>query len=327
MAHELDTSNGRVNFAFTGDRSKIWHGLGQEIGDTESIETWVQAAGLDWEIKDAAVAYTAQEATSNLPSKRYVPDRKVLYRSDTLEPLSIVGKDFKVVQPKEVVEFFRTLIEQNGMKLSTAGSLFGGKRFWALADVGKEVEVADGDVIKAHLLLVTAVDGTLKTTGKFVSERPVCNNTLSIALSESSKNVVAISHRSEWDPEKVKVDLGIMDASWFEFITNIRKMAKTKVSDRVAEDFYQELVFDTKREQPTRSELRKVETLLDKYRNGAGSDMSAGTLWGLVNGATDLFTHGTGKRSPSNQFYDALISGYQDNMKTLAYEKALELVI
>jgi hypothetical protein len=30
MAHELEFANGRYSFAFTGDRSEIWHKLGQE---------------------------------------------------------------------------------------------------------------------------------------------------------------------------------------------------------------------------------------------------------------------------------------------------------
>lgn len=46
MAHNIDMSNDRVNFAFTGDRKAIWHGLGQNLTTDASIETWQQEAGM-----------------------------------------------------------------------------------------------------------------------------------------------------------------------------------------------------------------------------------------------------------------------------------------
>lgn len=320
MAHELDESTGKAALAFTGSRSKIWHGLGSEMQEDQPIEDWIVQAGLDWEVKKSDVTYNA--------SGEFVPftDRQVLYRSDTLAPLSVVSNSFKIVQPKQVVEFFRDLVEKNNMKLSTAGSLFGGKRFWALAELGKDAEIGDGDKVEGFLLLTTALDGSLKTTGKFVAERVVCNNTLSVALGEKNKNVVSVSHRSEFDADKVKVELGLLDQGWYDFISNMRKLSKKKISDKQAESFYQDLIFDPKKEDATRAELRKVEKLMDLYKNGLGAEMTHGNAWGWLNGATEMFTHGTGRKESSSQFWDSNINGYQDDMKTKALQKALALV-
>ena len=185
MAHNIDMSNDRVNFAFTGDRKAIWHGLGQNLTTDASIETWQQEAGMSWSALEADIKYI--DSTSN--ELKEFPNKKILYRDDNGESLAIVGKDYKVVQPAEVLEFFRDLTSDFGMTLSTAGCLFGGTRFWALAEAGKSVEPFKGDITKGHLLLVTSLDGSLSNTAKFVATRVVCNNTMTIALSEKSKNV------------------------------------------------------------------------------------------------------------------------------------------
>lgn len=325
MSHEIDMSNERANIAFTGSRNKIWHSLGTEMKDDQPLEDWIVQAGLDWDIQESPVYFNNGSVNSADDYVGY-SDRKVLYRSDTKSPLSVVGKDFKVVQPKQIVEFFRDLIAQNNMKLNTAGSLFGGKRFWALAELGKEAQITEGDLIRGYLLLITSADGSLCTTGKFVSERPICNNTVSIALRENTKHLVKVSHRSEWDADKVKIDLGLMDESWFNFISNMRKLANTKATDKVAEEFYQKLVFEHKKEDPTRAELRKVEKLMDFYKNGAGSELSTGSYWGLLNGLTEMFTHGSGRKDSSHQFFDANIAGYQDNMKNKGMDLLLSMV-
>jgi phage/plasmid-like protein (TIGR03299 family) len=322
MAAEIDMSNNRANMAFSGSRTQIWHGLGSEMTEGQSVDEWIVQAGLDWKIEQSPVTYGVGE------SQKTFPDKQVLYRSDTQEALAVVSDSFKIVQPREVVEFFRELVEKNDMKLSTAGSLFGGKKFWALAELGKDSNITDGDVVKPYLLLTTAADGTLKTTGKLTCTRTVCNNTITIALAEQSKSVVAISHRSEWDPDLVKVNLGLMEESWYNFISNARKMASKKITDKQAETFYQELVFNSEREEPSRVEVRNVQRLMDLYKNGQGSEMTNGTLWGVLNGATELWTHGVvgSKRSVSSQFWDSEIGGGQHDSKVKAYDKALAMV-
>ena len=53
-------------------------------------------------------------------------EQRVLYRSDTHAPLSVVSQRYQEVQPKEILEFYRDLTEQSGFELETAGVLKGG---------------------------------------------------------------------------------------------------------------------------------------------------------------------------------------------------------
>jgi len=60
----------------------------------------------------------------------------VLARNDTHEALSIVSADYHIVQPGEVLEFYRDLMDDYGYTLETAGSLNNGRKVWALARTG-----------------------------------------------------------------------------------------------------------------------------------------------------------------------------------------------
>ncbi len=49
MSHEITRTNtGTYEFAFSGSRSAIWHGLGQELSEDSPIDVWKVEAGMDW---------------------------------------------------------------------------------------------------------------------------------------------------------------------------------------------------------------------------------------------------------------------------------------
>jgi len=293
-------TDGKAEFAYAGEAA--WHGLGNQLTDGASIEDWVVEAGLTWEVFQSPVQYTSHEG------QHFFDNKRVLFRSDTKEPMSIVGKDYKIVQPIDVLEFFRDLTALHGMKLSAAGSLFGGKRFWATAEIGKSFEAVSKDHVNGYLLLVTSIDGTLATTAKLTSTRTVCNNTLTVALNDHSKRVVKKSHRVEWDATQVKMDMGLIDESWEKFASSIKKLAEVKVSDKFVQDYFQKKFYIDgvlAEDQPT-GRIKEVATLLDRYKSGAGAEYSNGTAWGIVNSVTDLFTHGNGrKRDQSHMFWQS----------------------
>ncbi|VWC90948.1 hypothetical protein BLA18110_03372 [Burkholderia lata] len=97
-----------------------WHGLGNKLAPKQPLEVWAQAAGMDWRIEEAEVRFVAAGGRS-LGSIHAFPEQKVLYRSDTKMPLSVVSSRYQVVQPEEILEFYRDLTEIGGFQLETAG--------------------------------------------------------------------------------------------------------------------------------------------------------------------------------------------------------------
>lgn len=312
MAHEISIrEDGMAEFAFSGPRSAIWHGLGQSVSDADlaDLDHWKRAAGLDWEVLRSPTTYSAFNQKTGQVENITVPNSNVLFRSDTMEHLGIVSEGFKIIQPAEVVDFFDSLLTHNGFKMSSAGALFGGRKFWALANTGMDADVSDGDRIDGNLLLITAVDGTMATTARFVTTRVVCNNTLQVAVrNKTDKPIVRVTHHRNFDPDAVKIDLGLMDKSWSEFMKNMKTLTKKKLSQGETRRIYENVLFDKNksREDQGWGVNKEIDSLLDLAFNGSGSDMSKGTAFGALCGATEFYTHGTGRRDPSHQFW----SGY-----------------
>ena len=142
MAHELTIrADGYTEMAFVGETP--WHGLGQVSTPDSPMEQETGQAGQGYTVLESLVEYKTPAVTGH----QVWPDRKVLHRSDTGAALAVVSKDYKTVQPAEVMGFFQKLLDLGGFQMETAGALSQGRRVWALARVGDGAEVVDGDVI------------------------------------------------------------------------------------------------------------------------------------------------------------------------------------
>lgn len=282
MAHHITISNrGTAEMAFVGETP--WHGLGQILLPDASIEQWRTAAGMDWDIKRTHVQYTNGELHD-------WKDNDVLYRSDTNSPLAIVSPRYKEVQPKQVLEFFRSLVEQNGFSLETAGTMKGGRRFWALARTGLGGEVVAGDDINTYLLLVTSCDGGLATTAQFTSIRVVCNNTLQMSLSENHGTRVSVRHNTEFNPTHFMEELGLnAEVVYTDFMERMKGFANTSLTGARAEEIIEEMFAKKGVTSPIRATkgFRTVLQLFNGVGKGSQIDGVAGTAWGLVNAVTE----------------------------------------
>lgn len=319
MAAEIDMSNGRANIAFAGSRNAIWHGLGQELSGDADLDVWTREAGMNWDIEYSPVIFE-----SGQPDLGVFDGKVVLYRSDNRNPLSIVSSKYKVVQPKEVMEFFRDLTEDLGMEMSTAGCLFDGRKFWALADTGEAGVVLKKDLVKGYLLLTSSCDGTSPTVAMFTSIRVVCNNTLTWSLQGTSGNRAAVRHRKTFSPTDVKRQLGLVHGSWNEFMESVGVLSKVKMTEKDSMKFIKDLIVKPYKE-PTEAEVRKIDKIYDIGINGMGSDITRGTLWGVVNGVTEFVDHHSGGRSGDTKLWNSWYGDGAD-LKTLAFEKAKILV-
>lgn len=321
MAHELATAN---DMAFVGDTP--WHGLGNKLPKNKPIEVWQKSAGMDFEIKQTDVLFNAANGDGNLLNLRSNPDATVLYRSDNYEPLSVVSKRYKVVQPKEVLNFYRDLVSVGGFELETAGVLKGGKKIWALAKTGQETMLAGGDKVKAYLLLATSCDGSLATTAQFTSVRVVCNNTLQMAVGVT-KGAVRVPHSTTFDPVAVKQELGLGMSAWEVFMSNIKAMAQRPVNKFEAMSYLVNVLGDPQlplNDQPNQKAIQSVYSLYSGSGKGSELASASGTAWGLVNGVTEYVdTH----RRARNQDYrlDSAWFGQGATIKQKGFEAAMAL--
>lgn len=333
MAHELTVrENGKVEMAYTGEVP--WHGLGNVLQPGAPIESWIEAAGMDWKVQRARVRYATardQDAGSYLP----FDDRVVLFRSDTKAPLGIVSDGFQIVQPQATLEFFRDLVGSAGMELETAGTLFGGRKFWAMARLkNADMIVADKrDTIKQNLLLATACDGSMATEGAWIATRVVCNNTLQIGRGEKSSLKVKITHRSKFDAKSVKAELGIEAAQliFAKTVAQMRDLASLKMSPQnvvlaTATLFHPEFATLDSEKQQKVLRSKPVAAIGELALDGTaiGADMAGmrGTAYGWLNAVTQYVDHSS--RALTD---DARINSAWFGKGSEVKQRALELVM
>ena len=315
--HQVET------MAFAGERP--WHGLGNKLTSGQSLEQWRQSAGMDWEIKESTVRFVCGK--DGIGSLHEYPEQKVLFRSDTKRPLAVVSKRFQVVQPEEVLEFYRDLTEYSGFELETAGVLKEGRKFWALARTGQSTTLKGKDQVNGYLLLATACDGSLATTAQFTSVRVVCNNTLQIALGDN-RGAVKVPHRSAFDAEAVTQQLGITVAPWARFVAQMKDLVACPMDPDSVEGLLRRvLVYPGQAgKTPVVNEqaVRSVRSLYDGGGRGAQLVSSRGTAWGLLNSVTEYVDHHRRARSDDHRL-EAAWFGQGAQFKQRAWDELVQL--
>lgn len=319
MAHLVQS------MAYVGDAP--WHQLGNQLPAKQPIEIWAQQAGMDWTICEAPVRYMTEQAGA-LGSIMSFEEQKVLYRSDTKAPLSVVSDRYQVVQPREVLEFYRDLTEVSGFELETAGVLKAGRKFWALARTGKETALKGNDVVKGYLLLATSCDGTLATTATPTTIRVVCNNTLTIALNGSS-SAIKVPHRTSFDATAVKKQLGVAVSHWDSFMYRMKTLSERKVKSHEAMNYFLKTMCqtDAQTESPglvNERALKKVQALYEGQGRGAELMAAKGTAWGLLSAVTEFVDHERRARTAEYRL-DSAWFGQGANLKQRALDQALQL--
>lgn len=300
-----------AEMAFVGE--KPWHGLGQELTPNQPLEVWLKAAGMDWRVQRSMVRFaTAHDQTA--PDFQVWKDRHVLFRSDNHFPLGVVSDGYKIVQPREVLEFFAHVAEENKITLETAGVLNMGRQYWALAKLGPEFTIAGVDRVKAYALLATSADGSLATIAKQVATRVVCSNTMAMAMGEAGK-AIKVKHSSRFDAQQVRIDLGLCEKVFAEYEQNAYRLASRRLSRQDAlqvlirsigdEEAFRKAYGETGvvdialKEQPNVRQMGEIMELFNGKARGSNSVTASQTAWGLVNAATEFYDHIAGRAQDS----------------------------
>jgi len=326
MSHDLDHSTGKPAMAYVGEEP--WHELGEKLAPGQPIEKWIEAARLTWRIQMLPVHYQFQSRD------RIMPERFVLARDDTGSALSVVSADYLVVQPKEILEFYRDLVAERHYTLETAGALDGGRKVWALARTGLVADVAGNaaDKLGAYVLLATSCDKSLATTATFTSIRVVCQNTLAFAFSDvkhAERRHIKVNHSTKFDPAPIKEKLGLIDKAWSQFLARIKPMADRPLDEASAQIFFKSLFLADKEilggKQPSSAKQLEITQINSMFHSARGQDIETakGTVWGAVNAVTNYVDHVRATKAAER--IDSAWFGAGAALKEKAWQLALAL--
>lgn len=321
--HQIDTTS--INRASYASTQREWHGLGELMPAGQDIETWATAAGMEYKVQRATVRYATERLTPDAPlhTLRSLEDKLVLFRSDTGAPLGVVSDSYKVVQPREVLEFFREWAQANACTIESAGVLFGGKRYFATAKMSDGVFVGEGDKIVPYVLLSTSADGSLATEGRITTVRVVCNNTLRLASKGASS--FRVSHRTKFDADSARGVIESAHADFGTFMDMSRKLASIKVESRLAEDMTTLLLTTPTRNADAARDsagFTKIMSLFSGGGKGSTLETARETAFGWLNACTEYMDHHVRARSDENRTAAALWGPGAD-LKQRAVEIAL----
>ena len=299
MAHELTTNqDGQVEFAYLERDGLPWHGLGQAMPMGASIEEWRKQAGMDWRIQRSKVRYAVSRDESAVFEE--MADQHVLFRSDSKKALGLVSEKYKVVQPSEVIEFFRDIARAGGLELSAAGTIFGGRRFWATAKIGEASPTSVRDKIGGYLLISTSADGSLATEVRRTTVRTVCSNTLAMAMKGAPASI-KVSHKSVFDPAAVKDFMGLNEAAWEAFKHQVVRLANKPVVLEAAEQMTADILGGGDKVYATAG-YNKILDLFQGQAKGSDFDGVNGSAWGYINAVTEYADWFSRARTHENRF-------------------------
>lgn len=301
MAHQVET------MAYAGEVP--WHGLGEKVSNDLTPVQMMKKAGCDWEVLEV-------ESFVEFDDRKIPTGQKSLVRSTDGKILTNVGPDWNPVQNEEAFEFFSEYVFAGDMEMHTAGSLRDGQMVWALAKVKESFELFKGDTVESFLLFSNPHQYGKSIDVRFTPIRVVCNNTLTLALDQTTQRGVRVGHRTQFDADMVKQQLGIAHEKFAQY----KEMAEFLGSKRFTMDnlirYYND-VFPRTTDKRVQGKELSVETLsqpakmaYDVLETQPGAEYAKGSWWQAFNSVTYVTDHLQG-RSQETRLYSNWFGGNQ----------------
>lgn len=288
MSHDITQTDGMVLVG-----KAAWHGLGRVVEEAPTPAEALQLAKLDWMVEQWPLSSTNGEGL------RLAVDTHVLnVRSDTHEPLGVVGEGYRPVQNRELAEFASALAQDTDtVRVESAASIQGGKRVWFLLR-GQSFAVKQwDDTVVPYLLLAMGHDGSLAVHMKPTSIRVVCRNTLNMSLGEKSEFSVRFKHEGDIQSKlaEAKRALGLYQKTAEAFEEKVNVLAARTMSRDEIQRFFLDVyaqAFEPIPTAPTTEAGKKAAYEAKKTLNAWCAEMDietrrvGATAWGALNAVT-----------------------------------------
>jgi len=312
MAHLVET------MAYAGETP--WHGLGVHVPADLSPAQMLEKAGLDWSVEKVP-------AFANVGGKQTSVGWSALVRNTDESILSVVSNDWNPVQNHEAFEFFHEYCAAGDMEMHTAGSLRDGQIVWVLAKIKESFELFKGDQVDSYLLFTNPHKFGQSIDVRFTPIRVVCNNTLTLSLSEKADRMVKKSHRTEFNAAQVKEQLGIATHKLAKYKEMAQFLGSKRYNDTNLKEYFNRIfpvLAYNKEKGPQRKDLSKSATrALEIVGTQPGAQFAEGSWWQAFNAVTYLTDHEIGRTADSR--LQSAWFGANKNLKIKALETAVEM--
>ena len=313
MAHQVET------MAYAGETP--WHGLGVPVSNDLTPQQMMEKAGVDWEVHEV-------ESFIEFDGKRMPTGQKSLVRGTDGKILTNVGENWNPVQNADAFNFFSEYCMSGDMEMHTAGSLRDGQMVWALAKVKDSFELFGGDKVDSYLLFSNPHQYGKAIDVRFTPIRVVCNNTLSLSLSQKADKSVKVGHRTQFDAYEVKKALKIASDKLNTYKDMAEFLGKKKFTTEAYIE-YLNTVFPRTADKKVQGMSLSKDTLsrnatlaYNVLETQPGAEFARGSWWQAFNSVTYITDHVQG-RNADNRLYTSWF-GYNQVNKKKALESAIK---
>ena len=318
MSHEVEMVDGVAQMAYAGE--KPWHGLGVEVSNDLTPNQIMKKAGLDWSVEKVPLYFT------NRGGKAVSVNKQALVRSTDQKVLDVIGDDWNPVQNEDAFEFFSEYVLAGDMEMNTAGSLKGGKNVFALAKVKESFSILGEDQVDSYLLFSNPHEYGKAIDVRFTPVRVVCNNTLTFSLQAASKNFVKLNHRSKFDADMVKQQMGLASEKFAKYKEMAEFLSTKKFSVESLINYYNEVfphTYSKGKEVKAIEDLTKnAKAAMDVLYTQPGANFGEGTWWQALNSVTYMTDHTMGRNAETR--LQSAWFGQNQARKVKAVNKAVE---
>ena len=317
MAHEVEMINGQAQLAYAGQ--KPWHGLGVEVRNDLTPEQMMKKAGLDWTVHEVPsfVEFNGEQIPTG---------QKSLVRSLDNKILTNVGEGWNPVQNEEAFDFFYDYVMAGDMEMEVAGSLKEGRNVFVLAKVKESFAVNGDDQVDNYLLFSNPHEYGKAIDIRMTPVRVVCKNTLTFSLQSSSKNSVKLNHRSKFNADLVKQQMGLASEKFAQYKEMAEFLSSRRFNAETLIQYYNEVFPFTHKsvDSVTKADdlSKNAKSAMDLLYTQPGANYAEGSWWQALNSVTYLTDHKMGRNADSRM--QSAWFGINQNRKLKAVNKAVE---
>lgn len=277
------------------ERTKYFDKIGVNVQSASNLDQAIQMSGLDFSVEKMPMAFLTEcmdaDTGKMLQMPHSVPDQYVTVRSDTLEPLGVVGKNYNILQNREAFDFLDNIVGAGMAKFETAGSYGDGAK--SFITISTESTNILGDKYTPYILLMNSFDGSGSVRAMFTPIRIFCSNCLERAI-KGATDKVSIRHSNSL--QERLAGARTMLAEHAGYLGEFKKEAEAlAVKQFSAKDFglLVDELFPINTEDKEIIQVRQTalrENLMTAYNQDDLQNFN-GTAWKVVQAIADFESH------------------------------------
>ena len=279
------------------ERKNYFDEIGVNVSNAHSLDTAIKLSGLDFEVQKFPISFmrpmpqNLNDSTSIIVNTPFtIPNQYATVRSDTNEPLGIVGKQYEILQNHEAFGFLDSLVQD--AKFETAG-FYGPTGAKSFITMSTEPMKILGDDFAPYILFMNSHDGSGTVKAMFTNIRIFCSNCLARAMKEA-QNKVTIRHTSKMK-DNLEIAKTILMANT-KYLNALKEEAEKLAVTPFSEAAFAALVkslYPTNAEDKPIIQLRNeamIEALFKAYKQ-SDLDNFKDSAWRAVQAFADFESH------------------------------------